>query len=63
MKNKKGLEVATSCSSGYKASSENSLFSDVLPGRIWWGTKNASAQANSLNYSTFICPFESERGG
>ena len=36
MKNKRGLELVTSCSSGHKRSSKKFLYiSDVLPDQIW----------------------------
>ena len=70
-KNKKGLELVTSRSSGYETSSQK-LLSDL----VWWCnwkwflsySKNYTCkfmQVNSwhLNYSTSICPFESGNYG
>ena len=34
MKNERGQELVTSCSSGYKAGSEKSFISDLLPDQV-----------------------------
>ena len=76
MKNKRGIEPLTSCSSGYKTSSKNSLlvmyymakFDDVTQSSIWVTTNISSANLckpvqNVLDYSTFICSSESGKRG
>ena len=76
---KRGLELGTSRSSGYKTSSsgyKNSFSSYILSDQVWWYNlkwflsyfKNSSANLCKLihdiiNYSTFICPFESGKCG
>ena len=47
IKNKRGLELVTSRSSGYKTTSAN-LCKPIY---------------DTINYSTFICPFESRKCG
>ena len=66
IKNKRGLELVTSPSSGYKTSSEKFLF--LLSDQVWWYnikwflsySKNHICKfMQVINYSTSICPFES----
>ena len=76
IKNKKGLELVTSRSSGYETSSEKFLytlyyltkFDDVMSSSFWVIAKIASANLcqsihDIINYSTSICPFESGKCG
>ena len=76
IKNKRGLELVTSCSSGYKTSLEKFLCY-VLSDQVWWCSikpflsysKNYTTANlwkwihDVINYSTSICPFESGKYG
>ena len=74
IKNKRGLELVNSHSSGYKTSSKNFFISYILSDQVWWYNKSCfwvipkitSANLckpihNIINYSTSICPFESQK--
>ena len=69
MKNKRCLELVTSCSSGYKTSSQK-FISYILSDQVWWCniewflsySKNYTCkfmQANSWHHKLFTCSFES----
>ena len=66
IKNKKGLELVTNCSSGYETNSENSFVNYELSDHIWWYnkikflsySKNYTCklmQANSWHHKLFHC--------
>ena len=73
IKNKRGLKLVTSCSSGHKLVQKNSFICYILSDHVWWChvkqflsySKNYICkfmQDNSwhLNYSTSICPLNLE---
>ena len=69
IKNKMGLELETSLSSGYKTSSKNFLYY-LLSDQVWWCnikrflsySKNLCKPIHDIiNYSTSICSFESRK--
>ena len=55
IKNKRGLKLMNSRSSGYKTSSKNSFISHILSDQVWWYNIKIH---DIINYSTSICPFE-----
>ena len=77
IKNKRRLELLTSCSSGYKTSSEKFLYYlFYLSDQVWWCNmkwflsysknficKFIQAKSCIMNYSTSICTFESGKFG
>ena len=75
MKNKRGLELVTGRSSGYKQVQKNPFISDVLPDKVWWCDINwflipkitsfdlYKPIHDVMNYSIFVCPFETEKCG
>ena len=76
MKNKRGKKIATSHSQGAKQVKKNSFIRDALPDQVWWcnikrffsHSKITSANlcksiSDIINYSTCICPLESEKWG
>ena len=78
IKSKRDLELVTSHSSGYKTSSEKSLFllityyltklDEIIESGFWVIPKIISASLckpihDIINYSTSICPFESGECG
>ena len=77
IKTKGGLELVTSRSSGYEASSKNIFISYVLFDQLWWcnikrffelfqkitSTNLCKPIHDIINYSTSTCPFESGKCG
>ena len=57
MKNKKGLELVTSRSSGYKTSSKNTFISYISPYQLWWYNEVVLELFQILHLQIYACQF------